>query len=90
VIRVEVAHRLEPAEVERRLRALAERHQIALRVVEPGRTGELAKPLPFLGNVEARYEIDPTSLAVEISRAPAVLSARLSGLVESELARALG
>lgn len=86
---IEVAHRLEAGEVERRLSALAARHEVALRVDAPGRSGGLAKQVPFLGAVEARYEIRPGALAVEITRAPAALVERLSGLLESELARVL-
>jgi hypothetical protein len=88
-MRIEVAHGLEASEVERRLRALAERHEVALRVSAPGQAGELKKQVPFLGSVEALYEIRPGALAVEITRAPAALAARLSGLLESELTRAL-
>jgi hypothetical protein len=90
VIRVEVAHRLEPLEVERRLRALAERHDVALTVTAPGRAGALAKQLPLLGAVEARYEILPAAPAIEVSRAPALLSSRLQGLLQGELERVLG
>jgi hypothetical protein len=89
VSRLEVVHRLEAGEVERRLTALAARHEVTLRVDTPGRSGELAKQLPFLGAVEARYEIRPGALAVEITRAPAALAARLGGLLAGELERAL-
>lgn len=86
---IEVAHRLEAGEVERRLALLAARHEVALRVDAPGRSGELVKQVPFLGSVEARYEIRPGALAMEITRAPAALAARLGGLLAGELERAL-
>ena len=86
---IEVAHRLEAGEVERRLMALAARHEVALCVEAPGRSGGLAKQVPFLGAIEARYEIRPGALAVEITRAPAALAARLGGLLAGELEQAL-
>ena len=86
---VEVAHGLEAAEVERRLRALAERHEIALRVSAPGQAGELQKQVPFLGSGEARYGIRSDALAGEVTRAPGILAVRLSALLESEVTRAL-
>jgi len=89
MIRIEIAHELERAAVEQRMRALAERHDIAMSVTAVGESGLLTRKVPFLGSVEARYEIRLDALVVEVLKAPGSLQNTLQRMLADELGKAL-
>lgn len=86
---IQIAHSLAPDEVESRMRALAQRHDIEMSVTVPGARGHLSKKVAFLGSVEARYEIRPAAVVVNVSKAPGALQGTLRRTLEDELGRAL-
>ena len=87
--RIEIDHTLAPDAIEVRIRELADKHDIQWTVTTPGQAGELTKKVPFLGAVEARYEIGPKTVAIEILKAPGPLKNTLKKMLEDELGQAL-
>ena len=86
---IQIAHGLEADEVERRMLELAARHDITMTVTEPGHRGELTRKVPFLGAVEAGYEIRADAVVVQVRKAPGALKNTLHKMLEDELAKAL-
>lgn len=86
---IEIPHALEPSEVERRLRELAGRHDIEMSVEAVCASGRLAKKVPFLGGVEASYQIRSNALVVRVAKAPGALQGTLRATLQAELAKAL-
>ena len=86
---IEIPHALEPAEVERRLSALAGQHDIEMAVEAPAGSGRLTKKVPFMGGVEASYEIRAEALVVRVAKAPGALQGTLRATLQAELAKAL-
>ena len=86
---IEIAHGLDGEVVERRLRALADKHDIVMTVTTSGQSGQLTRKVPFLGNVEARYEIRTAAVVVEVLKAPGALQKTLERMLVQELGQAL-
>jgi hypothetical protein len=72
VTEVRIEHRLAPAEVERRVAALAARQGVVHAPEPGGGRGTLAKDTPF-GRVEARYRVEPGALICVVTTRPPFL-----------------
>lgn len=78
---VRIGHALAPAEVARRVAALAQRHSVEHTPEPGGRAGRLALETPF-GPVEARYRVETDALVVALTARPPFLP---EGLVRRAL-----
>lgn len=87
--RIEIDHGLSREDVETRMRDLAARHDIAMTVTAPGQSGELTKKVPLLGSVQARYDIGPDTLVIDILKAPGAVKNTVQRMLEDELGKAL-
>jgi len=87
--RIEIPHGLSREDAEQRLRALAARHDVALTVTTSAQAGLLTRKVPFLGSVEARYEIGLDAVVIEVQKAPGSLRSTLERMLTDELGKAL-
>jgi len=88
-MQIRMPHSLEPEEVGRRVRAAAERHDVAAGADESDCAGELLKKTP-LGAVRASWRADATEVVVDVRERPAFLpEGTVRRLLEEALSSAL-
>lgn len=89
-LEISIPHRLDVPTAAVRLREVAARHDVELDEAPGETSGTLAKKIPLLGAVLARYELRVEEVHIVVTKAPSFLSSeRVRSLLEGELGPAL-
>ena len=85
---IRVRHALSAPELERRLLAAAQTHDIEVTPAADGKSGVIVKDASFLGSVRASYTLEADALIVQVNEWPKFLSeAALRSMLENELGK---